>query len=228
MGYDPAVWGPKFWDTLGYCSRSLSPDDMIVLLRGMSHLLPCLHCRSSYGSYLLQVTPEACCKNEEECMKYVWLLHDMTNSKLGKKHLPFSYMKARMDVFDPYVSPSDILHAMGFMALDVEEEEGYDAYRRVAPLLLKAILKLDPKLDLPSSCTSLSEEEYTKANVWMHALACRNAYRSHRGVKRMTREEFRTHYEAARSPLLLQAPKKRSSSSSSRSGSRVSRKSRRG
>ena len=187
------------WDVLFAAAYKLSARESVVLFEEMAHLLPCVHCRTSYGTYLSQVAPRACIKEGDtrSAARWVWMMHDMVNQKLGHSTMPFARVEARHAVFDEYVTPSDVLHVMALMALDLEREEDADAYARAAPSLCALLIALEGP---PACAVAVEDDMCTAAGAWVHALTCRNAFRRARGGSPLSRGAFMRHYAPCRAP----------------------------
>ena len=195
---DPGTWGPKCWSVLLTAAQRLPTEESTRLIETMALLLPCVHCRNSFAVYSEELVPSVCIAkgDNESAMRYVWCVKDRVNQKVQQATVPFSRVANRMEVFTQGASANDALDLLALISLQVETDEAVSAYVIAAPILCKLATKLD---EFPS-CDSEIGEHNTPSTVWLHALACRNALRRSRGMKPMSREEFRAQYEKCRAP----------------------------
>ena len=101
MGMDPLIWGPSIWGwllTLNYeCYCESNRDHILQILIALKDCLPCSHCRSSYKSYCRTLPPDkALTSDVDSGLRWVWMMHDMVNQKLGKPCLAYSKLKQRL------------------------------------------------------------------------------------------------------------------------------------
>lgn len=185
---DPIIWGPAMWNVLFEAAFRLPKDACVRLFQEMSNLLPCLHCRKSYGLYVERFPPSKCINSEDlSAARYIWSVKDSVNQKLGTACLPFSVTCSRFMTFTQRSSAHDVLDCLGILALYIETQEQADSYAICAPILCSLASALDGKLKYPA----VDEYHTSPATAWIHAHECRNVFRVFRGVPPQTRAEMR-------------------------------------
>jgi hypothetical protein len=125
-GYKSSEWGPWFWRVWTYYIRHLPRHEALVLLRSLSTVLPCCHCRESTQWYQAYFPPE-----RATCL-LTWFQHlyNFVNLKLGKPvgTLPLA------------VSQSDIIHVILLLCHSLEHNaralQQLHTYRRCMRLLV--------------------------------------------------------------------------------------------
>lgn len=189
--YDPIVWGPTFWSVFLLAADRLATGDFHTLSALFGHLLPCVHCRTSYAEYLARLAPELSVRDRESALLYVWSVKDLVSEKLGQPALPRSKLTARVCALTQYAGANDVLDVLGLAALSVGagEEERRRAFFEAAPLLCRLCAEVD---EGPRVAPDAASEPAA------HALACRNALQRARGLRPWTLEGMRRQYEHAR------------------------------
>jgi hypothetical protein len=75
------LWGPSFWSIL-HASAFLADQDkknFDPIVRPLKDLLPCIHCRRSFGIYYEILG------KPEQCAKWVYDAHNLVNDKLNEQ-----------------------------------------------------------------------------------------------------------------------------------------------
>ena len=202
------------WDVLFMGAFRLDPCDTVAMLECMVHVLPCVHCRRSYGHYVERNPPAACGRTEEEIARWVWAIHDLVNVKLNKREacIPFSIVQTRHAVFTTWCSPFDPIDVLAIISLQLETAEQAKAYARLAPIFQKiSVLSGAPSVGAHALPTAPAE-------VWKHAFALCNATRRALGLAVHTERSFLEQYELCRAQGDDAAASPAASSSSTKRG----------
>lgn len=214
---DPTTWGPKLWDCLFATMHTLSRQDSLVVLRCMKTLIPCVHCLNSYVYYYDQMPPAKYLESDAKRnpTKWLWVIHDMVNQKLGKQCLAYSRLEARLQTFSHIVSPYDVYDICIIMSMQASTDAAIADMRTVLPLFAKIVRPSAMGAFLTAPPADLA----TPATLWVHVLSCKNKMHEHVGEPVVTREQAIAQYAKAKAPSVDEQVKKVSS--------RVSRSSRR-
>jgi hypothetical protein len=87
------IWGPPLWHTLHIMSFNypINPtieqkNDYLIYFLSLKNVLPCKYCRENYDKNLkiLPITRKVL-KNRENFSKWLFDLHELVNTNLGKK-----------------------------------------------------------------------------------------------------------------------------------------------
>lgn len=92
----PQIWGPIFWSTLHIASLSYSdnPTDrqrrnVKNFYESMVDVLPCPICRVHYEENLTKLPIDKSLDNRAELIRWVWTMHNLINTQLGKREFTF-------------------------------------------------------------------------------------------------------------------------------------------
>ena len=88
-----SVWGPPMWHTLHTISfnypvnpTSEQKENYYNYFVSLKHILPCRYCRENYVENMKKLKfSKKTMKNRESLSRYVYELHEMINTNLGKK-----------------------------------------------------------------------------------------------------------------------------------------------
>lgn len=182
---DPTIWGPKLWDCLFMCAKLLPNSEAKSVFKSMCTLIPCVHCRDSYNYYYKIVPPD-----RHPPLKWLYVIHDMVNQKLGKQCPPFSRISDRLHCFTHYVSPYDVYDILIIIARAVDSEDAVVDFHTIVPLFQKIIrpTNLGVYLKLPAKSTS------SPATLWLSMLACKNDFHKSLGEEKVSREKANEQY----------------------------------
>lgn len=113
----PAIWGPAAWKLIhgiGALADAghVSPTATRRFFKTLGTVLPCVHCRTSYGGYWREHAEEL--KNPSvSVVAWTHALHDFVNAKLAGqgeacRRLPLSVLRRRLAIWTPYFSDMDV------------------------------------------------------------------------------------------------------------------------
>lgn len=195
---DPTIWGVAAWEVLVCAACKLPQHKSIQLFESMSQLLPCVHCRNSYNTYITKLVPSQCINNEpQSALRFIWAVHDYVNEKLARHPMPFSRLSARVLTFSQQASALLVLDVLALVALQIETDEQVEAYNSVFQVFLDLVACVD---ECPHITVEFTDEFKRPEAVWLHALKCRNALQTLRGLTTIRREEFRAQYANCSTP----------------------------
>lgn len=114
----PNVWGPPLWDFLFSVCFSVSgkeerEDELIRGFDLMRYLLPCRKCQASF-SRTYKAYPPSTFKGGK-LTKWLWMVHDEVNKKLGKICISYEALKKRHSSFTFLSSEVTFLEIVGMM-----------------------------------------------------------------------------------------------------------------
>jgi len=136
---DQTVWGPPLWHLLEDVAwaadqKKLSEqmgNRVLEFFHSLTLAIPCSICRTSYttffqenaiGPYLLS----------QQLLKWVWLLHDMVNRKLGNPSLPYKKLCKRMSTWTQASSASTVWDIMFIVVYNIPVMPTEESTRRIA------------------------------------------------------------------------------------------------
>lgn len=100
-----AKWGPRLWRSLEQAAANYPENPSIgrkqeakYMLIGLPSLLPCNSCSSHLRQQLLTMSISGAIKNRENMFRFVWLLHESVNKRLGKRGISLASMKRRYNI----------------------------------------------------------------------------------------------------------------------------------
>ncbi len=102
------VWGPALWHSLHTISFNypINPtkedqDNYYNLFTNLKNILPCKYCRDNYAKNLKEKPiSKTVLKNRENFSKWVYEIHEIVNTKLGKKsNLTYEDIRDRYEHF---------------------------------------------------------------------------------------------------------------------------------
>lgn len=172
---DPGIWGPTCWRLVFAASFRLPRARCAVMFDALRYILPCVHCRRSYRTYLQRMPPEAALSDARDayaCAKFAWSIKDAVVKKLGGSVLPFSVLCARHLAFENGgVSKPDVVDFLCCVATQVADAAQAAAYWRFAATMedLLRVCGHDNDLQL-AMYRGAGETESGKAAVTRHAL----------------------------------------------------------
>ena len=103
-----SVWGPPMWHTLHTISfnypvnpTSEQKENYYNYFVSLKHILPCRYCRENYVENMKKLKfLKKTMKNRESLSRYVYELHEMINTNLGKKsNLSYNQVRDRYEHF---------------------------------------------------------------------------------------------------------------------------------
>ena len=97
-------WGPSAWlwlhglsDRLPATLSAKQLQSLVDLSRQLELILPCIHCRHSYGQYYKMVPLEKILTQDRPFRIlwdwWLWTIHNKVNEKLEKPHYPFNRLE---------------------------------------------------------------------------------------------------------------------------------------
>lgn len=185
---EPAVWGPTCWKVMFAAAFRLPTPRMLDLLRALRHLLPCVHCRSSYCMYLDMLPPHLGidAATPRSAAKFCWTIKDRVNLKVGYKALPFSAVCAKFEVFSQPFSRMDVVDLLCCMAVQVDADEQVAAYATFAAVARDLCAAHGERVEL---FLPLDAAYRSPPTLWLHALKCKNALCTELGQRTLSRDE---------------------------------------
>jgi hypothetical protein len=190
------VWGPKCWDVLFSACYLMDPKETCSILECMRQLLPCTHCRRSFDMLCARMKQDSCITTPEQAAKWLWVVHDYVNSKLGKgkANIPYHILSARHATFTCYISMWDPIDMLSIITMQMETEQEALAYATLAPLFCR----LSVLCGAPSSvCVAVNEMHLSPATCWLHSLSCKNAIRKNLGLSEQSRNDLKRQIEVS-------------------------------
>lgn len=103
-----SVWGPPMWHSLHTISFNypVNPsdkdkNDYLIFFKSLKNILPCKYCRDNFKKNLKQLPlNKSTMKNRETLSRWVYNLHEMVNTNLGKKsNLTYEKVRDRYENF---------------------------------------------------------------------------------------------------------------------------------
>ena len=96
----PEVWGPAAWNCIHGASEEADEPSFILLINCLQFALPCPDCREHLKKYCNDTSWSTVPLGTKHLrVKWVWELHNLVNSRLGRKSLPFDIYKRRVNAF---------------------------------------------------------------------------------------------------------------------------------
>lgn len=135
VAMDPAIWGPKSWDVLFVSALRMEPAAVVPLIEAYAECLPCIHCRRSFKMYQKQMPCESMSDTSDNLFRWIWVMHDMVNQKLGKQSLSFDKTRRRYTSFSSYISCVDVTDVLTCMACCAHAERNLDGLEKLAQCL---------------------------------------------------------------------------------------------
>ena len=102
------VWGPPLWHSLHTISFNypVNPsdkqkEDYMNYFKSLGKVLPCKYCRDNYKDNLKKLSlKKSVFKNRESLSRWVYKLHELVNTNLGKKSgLTYKDVRTRYENF---------------------------------------------------------------------------------------------------------------------------------
>ena len=87
---DTRFWGPSGWKLLHHATFVYDTDlktDYAAFFDTIPYILPCKYCRTSLTDYYEQHPLKAALKNQEDLVKWLYIIHNCVNNKLRGQHL---------------------------------------------------------------------------------------------------------------------------------------------
>ena len=122
---DPNIWGPKLWNIIydigymceHYHSRHKAPPKILgnsirTVFESFVSLLPCIYCRESYKFFYYNKFHGNPPPIGRGALRWTYRLKDLVNKKLGKKSIPYSEFKKRMDTWASASCDADVLRIL--------------------------------------------------------------------------------------------------------------------
>lgn len=206
---NPSIWGPSFWKVLHAASFYAERSAFVRLVDALRVLLPCPHCRSSYGDFCRKFPPQDTSYTQQH---WAWLLHDRVNVKLGKDKLPYSKLAARQAAFCASVTEDDawsivfvcLLSAMKDTAMPTQRLE--EASSRLGPALSDCLSPLACSFPFAfphpfPACQQSGPAAFPSLlSTFSHAVLSRSEADALRGLPRLTEAAVRERYDVRATP----------------------------
>ena len=140
-GVSTFVWGPLLWRILHTISfaPNVHPHDVIGFMDTLQSILPCVHCRESYVTFMAEPPFLADALQTSNLAFWMYTLHERVNTKLSRPTPPFESVQKRHAVRPVQWTPVDVWDLIALLGFNYTSEKGaaIRKFWKLLPILLR-------------------------------------------------------------------------------------------
>lgn len=126
-GVNVNLWGPPMWrmlHSLSFLPPSVLQHSATVLIEFihlLQYLLPCIHCRRSYVTFLRDMPLTVDVLTNAQFSEWMYELHNKVNRKLNKPVPTYEVVHKRYFIRPMNVSVEDVVDIIAYLGLNTSE-----------------------------------------------------------------------------------------------------------